>query len=118
MVLANCGLIKRDNLFRNVFLRSDIICRNNPKGQRIVKAVSHFSCTCKTVFNKSTPLKCFLSSPSQKTPRLKQVEFSSKFRAKNGFLFTVLITHNNFTVSTYTLLSTSVDLCRVKNTHM
>jgi len=92
MALANCGLIKRDNLFRNVFLRSDTLCRNSPKGQRIVKAVSHFSYTCKIVFNKSSPLKCFLPSPSQKTPRLKQVEFSSKFCAKNGFLFTVLIT--------------------------
>jgi len=49
MTSANCGLIKMDNLFRNVCLRSDTLCRNNPKGQRIAKAVSHFSYTCKTV---------------------------------------------------------------------
>lgn len=91
MALANCGLIKRDNLFRNVCLRNDTSCRNNPKGQRIVKAVSHFSYTCKVVFNKLSPLKCFLPSPSKRTPRLKQVEFSFKFCAKNGFFFTVLI---------------------------
>jgi len=92
MALTNCGLIKMDNVFRNVCLRNDTLYRNNPKGQRIVKAVSRFSYTCKIVFNKSSPLKCFLPSPCKKTPRLKQVEFSFQFCAKNGFPFTLLIT--------------------------
>lgn len=81
-----------DNFFRTVCLRNDTLYRNSPKGERIVKAVSHFSYTCKIVLNKSSPLKCFLPSPCKKTPRLKQVEFSFKFCAKNGFPFTVLIT--------------------------